>query len=104
LLFNKNRENRQRVGNEFDEANKNRGPHALADWLTFPVLTDAWAESPEKTIAHMAERAADYRKRSDSGSPAERVRARLIATTYLRVNSVLKELHTMQQAGAQGRK
>ena len=78
--------------------------HALADWLTFPVLANAWAESPEKTIANMAERAADYRKRSDSGSPAERVRTRLIATTYLRVHSVLKELHTMQQAAARERK
>lgn len=83
---------------------KTEAPYALPDWLTFPVLADAWAESPEKTIAHMAERAADYRKRSDSGSPAERVRARLIATTYLHVHSVLKELHTIEQAAARERK
>jgi len=72
-------------------------PQALADWLTFPVLAEAWAESAEKTIAHMAERAADYRQRSDSGSPAERAQARLIATTYLRVQSALEELYTLQQ-------
>lgn len=83
---------------------KTEAAHALADWLTLPVLTVAWAESPERTIAHMAERAADYRKRSNSGGPAERVRSRLIATTYLRVHSVLEELHTIEQAAARKKK
>jgi hypothetical protein len=78
-------------------AAKTETPQALAGWLTFPVLAEAWAESPEKTIAHIAERAADYSKRSGTGSPAERVRARLIAATYLRVQSVLAELRTRQQ-------
>ena len=75
-------------------------PLLLADWLTFPFLNEAWAKSPERTIAHIAERAADYKTRSGSGGPAERVRARLIATTYLRVHSVLEELLATQKAQA----
>jgi hypothetical protein len=82
---------------DLTKAAKTETPQALADWLTFPVLAEAWAESPEKTIAHMAERASDYSKRRGTGSPAERVQARLIAATYLRVQSVLEELRTRQQ-------
>jgi len=71
---------------------------ALAEWLTFPALADAWAHSPEKTIAHLANRAAYYKARSESAAPAERVQDRLIAVSYMRVRALLEELYAALQA------
>jgi hypothetical protein len=73
---------------------------ALAEWLTFPALAEAWAHSPEKTIAHLAERATFYKTLSESAAPAKQVRDRLIAISYMRVHALLQELYAFQQASA----
>lgn len=74
---------------------KTAGTRGLSEWMTFPVLATAWARFPDKTIARMAAAAAHFQSRSGSGSPAERMRARLIANAYMRVQSLLEELCTM---------
>jgi hypothetical protein len=71
---------------------------AFAEWLTFPALAEVWAHSPEKTIAHLADRAAHYKSLSESAAPADRVRDRLIAVSYERVHALLEELYTAQHA------
>jgi hypothetical protein len=70
----------------------------LPEWLTFPVLAEAWGQSAEKTIANMADRAAYYQELSVSAPPMERVHARLIAKSYSQVHAVLQELYAKQTA------
>jgi len=63
-----------------------------------------WTDSPERTIAHLGERAAEFRRRSETGTSAERVRGRLIAGAYQRAVSLLEELRATDRAAAQNGK
>ena len=68
--------------------------HTLApDWMIFPALSSAWDQSAEGTITLMAERIKLFQGLASSAAPQERVRARLIAQSYVQVHAVLKELN-----------
>jgi hypothetical protein len=64
----------------------------LPDWMMFPALNEAWIQSADGTVALMAGRIKTFQELSSSTSPAERVRARLIAQSYVHVHAVLQEL------------
>ncbi|HTF63145.1 MAG TPA: hypothetical protein VK638_10585 [Edaphobacter sp.] len=63
------------------------------DWMMFPTLNEAWIQSAEGTIALMAERINTFQALTSSAPPAERVRTRLIAQSYIQVHTVLQELN-----------
>ena len=65
----------------------------LPDWMMFPVLNEAWIQSADGAVALMAERIKTFQELSNSTAPAERVRARLIAQSYVQVHTVLQELN-----------
>ncbi|RZU42244.1 hypothetical protein [Edaphobacter modestus] len=63
------------------------------DWMIFSALNAAWIQSPDGTIKLMAERIMTFQGLGTSAAPAERVRARLIAQSYVQVYAVLQELN-----------
>jgi hypothetical protein len=67
-----------------------------ADWLKFPTLAEVFDQSPSKMIAHMAAKHKEYESLERTGTPAERVRARLISASYARTGALLQELEAAQ--------
>jgi hypothetical protein len=63
------------------------------DWMVFPTLNEAWIQSADSTIALMAERINTFHALAASAPPTERVRARLIAQSYIQVHAILQELN-----------
>lgn len=75
---------------------------AQAEWLKFPTLAEVFEHSPSATIEHLNARHKEYQSLEGSGAPADRVRARLIATSYARTSELLKELEAAIKADLSG--
>jgi len=71
-----------------------RSAAVLPDWMTFPTLAAAFEPSPSGTIAYLKTKQKEYESLETRGTPADRVRARLIASGYARTCALLQELET----------
>lgn len=84
-----------------NSANKHDAPDAKttiaqADWFKFPTLEKVFEHSPDSMIAHLEARRKEYQSLEESGTPADRVRARLISAGYARTCELLRELEAAQ--------
>jgi len=68
----------------------------LPDWMKFPTLAEVFDQSPSKTIACLTAKHKEYQSLEATGTAADRVRARLIATSYVRTCTLLQELEAAQ--------
>lgn len=62
------------------------------DWMKFPRLAEAFEPSPNKTLALLTQKHQEQLEKEKSGTPAERVNARVIAAGYARTSALLQEL------------
>jgi hypothetical protein len=60
--------------------------------MIFPNLNEAWIQSADGIIALIAERIKTFQALAASAPPTERVRARMVAQSYIQVHAVLQEL------------
>ena len=69
---------------------------AQADWFKFPMLEKVFEHSPDDMITHLEAKHKEYQSLEESGTPADRVRARLISASYARTCELLRELEAAQ--------
>jgi hypothetical protein len=67
-----------------------------ADWFKFPMLEEVFEHSPGNMIAHLVAQHKEFQSLEESGTPADRVRARLISVSYARTCELLRELEAAQ--------
>lgn len=70
---------------------------ALPDWMSFPMLTEVFDQSPSKTISRLTAKRNEYQSQEVTGTAADRVRARLISASYFRTCALLEELEIQIQ-------
>jgi len=73
---------------------RERPENVLPDWMTFPTLAAAFDPSPSNTIAYLTAKQKEDQSLEATGTPTDRVRARLIAAGFARTCALLQELET----------